>query len=1009
MEPPADWEDTKENYVPVKQGRSAAALSTPLSVSKRSNEVEEARKSFLDTIKSSQDPLPAWMKYIKWAQEQFAANGIKAELQQVLEAATRSLSSTDRYNSDVRLLRIWVQYADCLPDPSDVFMHLAKRNIGRDHALLYEAYATYLELKGNFQQAELVYQDGINRLAKPVERLKQKLAAFQQRMAKRIQRQTAEGALGMDTAAAALESMNQMFSGDSATMTLPRDAIANAAGAGNAAAYGAASSRAGGRRPGGGSGCSSGSAEPTVTINTRAALDAMNGMFGCSDDTTTMHGFSQQSNRAHAAAAAGGGGGGVRYGGSYGGMPGSGGSSSGAEPTVTINTRAAFDAMNDMFGDATGQQTLTGRQMGMAHGRGDRRAGTSRLSMAAGGGMAGMGAGMGLYEDTEFVMESPAVRAALAERPSLALSPVASMPSPGFGAQENSNPGCGNVQPAPLRSLHDTAAKRDMGSTPVAVPSREFPAPSTGGVLGSSPKQSSTPASAARKFYKRLQYDVLLDQCQFSVGLLETREQAERKSGAEAWSMRLHSSLLELPFTEFLARYEGEDVPFHRIVWFKQSGAVVWEAEHLKMKLAVSFELLLQQQGEDAGRTAAAAAEGGEEAVLADYTMLPEECWLDVLQRLGVKELCYMSRVSRTLRGLAARPFLWSTAYERLFGAMPPADWSGQTVKRLCRRSELRSSRWVEADVELKSVGLAGTWCCQLDDAKVLSGDGCCVRLWSHDTGRRIATLRGHTGRVTAVAFDDDLIMSGCSQGTVKLWSMDELKLSKTLRHHTDAVSATALLHGLPISAGKDGCVCVWDAAAPNSPLVVLEAGGPVHALQLQEEKGQLISATSSLAVWDMSTTQLLFNLACRQRGLVGPALPGSSSSTSRGMWGGQPLMSLAVPNRVTCFQFHGQNLLVGQEGAECCLVSLQRPGSGTARAAAAWGYGGANSSNGHAACGSAGAGCHGMSPGSHVPYGYDESGNVDEAGGRSSGKGKKKGAKVPAKKQTRYPKRTTR
>lgn len=54
--------------------------------------------------------------------------------------------------------------------------------------------------------------------------------------------------------------------------------------------------------------------------------------------------------------------------------------------------------------------------------------------------------------------------------------------------------------------------------------------------------------------------------------------------------------------------------------------------------------------------------------------------------------------------------------------------------------------RWVEADVELKSVGFPGTWCCQMDDAKVLSGDGCCVRLWSHDTGRRIATLRGHTG-----------------------------------------------------------------------------------------------------------------------------------------------------------------------------------------------------------------------------------------------------------------------
>ncbi|WIA31181.1 hypothetical protein OEZ86_001186 [Tetradesmus obliquus] len=888
-----------------------------------------------------------------------------------------------------------------------------------------------------------------------------------------------------------------------------------------------------------------------------------------------------------------------------------------------------------------------------------------------------------------------------------------------------------------------------MSSTPVAVPSRELPAQSTGGVLGSSPRPSSTPASAARKFFKRLQYDASLDQCQFSVGLLETREQAERKSGAEAWSMRLHSSLLELPFTDFLARY-GEDVPFHRIVWFKQNGAIVWEAENLKMKLAgdssshhhhhhhsgsgipqqlppvpalgssftgcsppagsfmarlaagaaaaapgttpsssaalppragslplnadhsgsssqhwkpqrhsgtdftgspsswggpghwsaaaaargslcgagggsgagsyhghspagqspllVALELL-QQQGLDA----AAGGEGGEEAALADFSMLPEECWVDVLQRLGVKELCYCSRVSRTLRGLAARPFLWSTAYARLFGTAPPGDWSAQTVKRLCRRSELRASRWVEADVELKSVGFPGTWCCQMDDAKVLSGDGCCVRLWSHDTGRRIATLRGHTGRVTAVAFDDDLIISGCSQGTVKLWSMDELKLSKTLRHHTDAVSATALLHGLPISAGKDGCVCVWDAAAPNSPLVVLEAGGPVHALQLQEEKGQLISATSSLSVWDMNTTQLLFNLSappglsrlgsssgsssslstaggaapaaagasgaaaaaaagnadaahvlmdaadadaadgvllqdgwlldeeeeeaanvaaaaaaghgarggdgdkpltcvsCHGNlvaagragsvvlwdlrsqeavGSISPSLLGkpsnapcigvqlddwklvtgwagssgassssggscwwrsttdiaaaaaaaeapaghtlelydiraaasssscggagtssSSSSSSGGMWGGEALMSLAVPNRVTCFQFHGQNLLVGQEGAECCLVSFQRPGSGTARAAAAWGYGCPSSSSAaYATCGSAGAACFGMSPGSHAQYGVDEAGNADEGGGGGrGGKGKKKAAKVNGKKQTRYPKRATR
>jgi len=60
--------------------------------------------------------------------------------------------------------------------------------------------------------------------------------------------------------------------------------------------------------------------------------------------------------------------------------------------------------------------------------------------------------------------------------------------------------------------------------------------------------------------------------------LLETREQAERKSGAEAWSLRLHSSLVELSFDECVAKYEkeGEEVPFHRIMWFKQNGLIVW-------------------------------------------------------------------------------------------------------------------------------------------------------------------------------------------------------------------------------------------------------------------------------------------------------------------------------------------------------------------------------------------------------------------------------------------------
>ena len=42
-------------------------------------------------------------------------------------------------------------------------LHAQDKDIGRDFALYYEAYATYFELRGNYQSADAVYQEGVNR------------------------------------------------------------------------------------------------------------------------------------------------------------------------------------------------------------------------------------------------------------------------------------------------------------------------------------------------------------------------------------------------------------------------------------------------------------------------------------------------------------------------------------------------------------------------------------------------------------------------------------------------------------------------------------------------------------------------------------------------------------------------------------------------------------------------------------------------------------------------------
>jgi len=178
-----------------------------------------------------------------------------------------------------------------------------------------------------------------------------------------------------------------------------------------------------------------------------------------------------------------------------------------------------------------------------------------------------------------------------------------------------------------------------------------------------------------------------------------------------------------------------------------------------------------------------------------------------------------------------------------------------------------------------------------LDATKVVSGDGSCVRVWSHGSGRRIATLTGHPGRLSAVAFDSETLISGCTGGVVRLWSMDELRVTKSVRQHVGGVSAVAVLNGVPISAGEEGDICLWDAAAGSgaAPILSLVADGPVVALDGSSTSGHLMSAVArEVDGWDMSSAQRVLTLVPPPPQAAGPeaaaaayAAPGAGSGFS--------------------------------------------------------------------------------------------------------------------------------
>ncbi|GAX83349.1 hypothetical protein CEUSTIGMA_g10774.t1 [Chlamydomonas eustigma] len=203
------WEESKENFVPVRQGRTKATLlevlDNPDLVSRQ--ELDRRKTELRQDIQdyAGDDPIEPWLKLVKWTQEHMCGN--KAELQRTLEMCTKELMKFKKYKSDVRFLRLWIHYADCLSDPADIFALLRENRIGDEYALFYEAHGAYYELRGNTTAADDIYNEGIKRCAKPLDRLKQKYMAFQKRMAQRIQRRIQEDALlGLSTSAGNAES-----------------------------------------------------------------------------------------------------------------------------------------------------------------------------------------------------------------------------------------------------------------------------------------------------------------------------------------------------------------------------------------------------------------------------------------------------------------------------------------------------------------------------------------------------------------------------------------------------------------------------------------------------------------------------------------------------------------------------------------------------------------------------------------------------------------------------------
>jgi WD40 repeat protein len=155
-----------------------------------------------------------------------------------------------------------------------------------------------------------------------------------------------------------------------------------------------------------------------------------------------------------------------------------------------------------------------------------------------------------------------------------------------------------------------------------------------------------------------------------------------------------------------------------------------------------------------------------------------------------------------------------------------------------------RSLRAEHRGLRLSSGFLSVAW--SHDGQCVAAGGvGGAVRIWDAVTGRRLRTLKGHTGPVHAVAWSPDgqMLATASSDQTARIWLPTNGTLAQTLTGHTGAVRSVAWSpDGARLTTGSDDrTASIWD---PQGSLVrtLVHHAGSVSAVAWSPD-GQLLAS----------------------------------------------------------------------------------------------------------------------------------------------------------------------
>ena len=232
-------ETQKENIQSLPSGRSAKTLAsifspaplgktltpTPSDTRNLNDSIRQEFEAEILSIAESDDPLDVYDRYVKWTLDAYpsAQATPQSQLLPLLERATKAFLTSSHYKNDPRYLRLWLHYILLFSDsPRETFSFLARHNLGEGLALFYEEFAAWLEGAGRWTQADEVYKLGIEREARPAERLMRKFNDFQLRLAQRPQSDSEPSSPGLPTVRPALAAKVDPFASSTSQAADPQ-------------------------------------------------------------------------------------------------------------------------------------------------------------------------------------------------------------------------------------------------------------------------------------------------------------------------------------------------------------------------------------------------------------------------------------------------------------------------------------------------------------------------------------------------------------------------------------------------------------------------------------------------------------------------------------------------------------------------------------------------------------------------------------------------------------------